>query len=119
MKFSLLLLLLALKILNAQATDTFATELRAKVWVAGEECTSPVTVSGYTCLAGEWMLHVGGEFESPIIGKLQKSKLHSNAEYDSYQIIPTIPIDAEKRFVLRSYQLQVSLSGEAHVVKVR
>lgn len=101
------------------ASDTFSTQLKSKIWVMGEACVLPVEIESYRCLPGEWILHVGDETQAPIIGKLKKSKLHSNSEFAYYQIIPTIPINAEKRFVLRSHQLRVSLSGEAQVVKVR
>lgn len=119
MKYGLLLLLLALKVLHAQASDSFSTQLKSKIWVAGEACVSAEMLGDYRCLPGEWILHVGDEAEEPIIGKLKKSLIHSNSEFEYYQIIPTVPINAEKRFILRSHQLRVSLSGETQVVKVR
>ena len=127
MKYALLLLLLILKLLNAHASDHFSTQLKSKLIVSGEACTTAVTIPGklnyewldFTCGSDEYLLLVGDESDYPIIGRLEKSTLNSNDEFDFYKIIPTIPVDAKKRWVLRSHQLRVSLSGESQVVKVR
>lgn len=127
MKYALLLLLLTLKILHAQAADHFSTQLKSKMLVSGEACSTARTIPGrlnfewidFTCQPGEYLLLVGDETDHPIIGKLEKSTLNTNDEFEYYKIIPTIPVDAKRRWVLRSHQLRVSLSGEAHVIKVR
>jgi hypothetical protein len=127
MKYALLLLLLTLKLLHAHASDQFATQLTSSITVSGQACSSPIIIPGklefewidFSCLPGEYLLLVGNESDPPIIGKLEKSILHTNDEFDFYKIIPTIPVDAKKRWLLRNHRLRVSLSGETQVVKVR
>jgi hypothetical protein len=127
MKYALLALLLTLRLLHANAADNFSTAIKSNLMVSGEACTNATNILGrlnfawteFTCRPGEYLLLIGDETDSPVIGKLEKSTLNTNDEFEYYKIIPTIPVDAKKRWILRSHQLRVSLSGEAHVVKVR
>lgn len=127
MKYGLLLVLVVLKILNADASEHFNTTLKSQITVAGEECVSDTAVAGrldhkwteFSCTPGEWIFLIGSEEDFPFIGKLEKSDLRGDDEFEYFKIIPTIPVDATRRWILRSHQLRVSLNGESEVVKVR
>ena len=136
MKFSLLLLLFV-KLAHATPEMTFSTRLSSGLSIAGNKCIgNEITqaelnhqLGDYLCTPSEWLIAVDyinrcsevkgwcTEIEMlPITGKLIKSLSIKSNLYSFYNIIPTIPVSPETRWILRRHWVRVSIDGETTVV---
>ncbi len=74
----------------------------------------------YKCTSREWLVSVdqiNSEIVStPFTVKLNKSLVRKSDYYLYYNIIPTIPVSSQARWVLKRHLVRVSPSGEFNVV---
>ncbi len=69
----------------------------------------------YRCQSKEWLITINSP-NIPFVGKLKISPSKSTEFFDYYNIIPTIPVAPQIRWILRQYQVQISINGEILVV---
>ena len=136
MKYSLLLLLFV-KLAHATPEMTFSTRLSSGLSIAGNKCKgNEITqaeidhqFADYLCTPSEWLIAVDyinrcsevkgwcTEIEMmPITGKLKRSLSIKSNSYSFFNIIPTIPVSPETRWILKRHWVRVSIDGETTVV---
>lgn len=112
MKFFLLLLFLVIKLAHASNKINFS----------GHQCQGDEAAvakmngkwADYTCPMKEWLIEIEGS--SLFIGKLKLSSTKHSELYNYYNIIPTIPVGPEIRWILKQHWARVSSDGEILVV---
>ncbi len=117
MKYFLLLSFLLFKM--SHAGTHFAPSFE------GYECEGPDKTfsmdngqwTEFSCTEGEWIFRVnGGE---PFIAKLQKSKVATSDEYEFFNVVPTQPVTAKARWILRQHWMRVDGRGEIDFLNKR
>ena len=137
MKFFCLVILLSFPFkLLAQMDERFQTRLTPKLSIAGYHCVGDeVTVGGdfgtyldVRCTNREWMIFVDNinrcshdactEIEVlPFTAKLKFKPYVISSQYRFYAIVPTMPVSAQVRWILRNHHLRVDMNGSIRVQK--
>jgi hypothetical protein len=112
MKFFLLILFLVTKLAHSSDQITFSG-----YQCEGDEMTA-ARLEGkwadYSCSRKEWFIQI--ESYAPFIGKLKISAEKNSEFYTYYNIVPTIPVGPEIRWILRQHWVRVSPDGVITVV---
>lgn len=123
MKFLCLVVLLSFPLtLLAQMDERFQTRLTSRLSIAGHLCPD------VTCTDKEWMIYVDNinrcsqgactEIEVlPFTAKLKFKKHVISAQYRFFAVVPTMPVSAEVRWILRNHHLRVDMNGTIDVLK--
>jgi hypothetical protein len=135
---SFLIFLFFVKLAHATPEMTFSTRLSSGLSIAGNKCKgNEITqaelnhhLGDYLCTRNEWLISVDyinrcsevkgwcTEIEMlPITGKLKRYLSIKSDLYTFYNIIPTVPVSPETRWILRRHWVRVSIDGETTVVK--
>ena len=112
MKIYLLLLFLVVKFAHASDQINFTGHQ-----CEGDEITAAALEgkwADYSCSMKEWFIQV--ESYAPFFGKLKISSVRNSDHYTYYNIVPTIPVGSEIRWILRQNWVRVSPDGEIIVV---
>jgi hypothetical protein len=117
---------------------TFSTRLSSGLSIAGNKCKgNEITqaeidhqLADYLCTPSEWLIAVDNinrcsevkgwctEIEMlPITGKLKRSLSIKSDLYSFYNLIPTVPVSPETRWILKRHWVRVSIYGETTVVQ--
>lgn len=137
MKFLCLVVLLSFPLtLLAQIDERFQTRLTSRLSVAGHLCLGDEITVGedfgaymdVRCTDKEWMIYVDNinrcslgactEIEVlPFTAKLKFKPHEISSQYRFYAIIPTMPVSAQVRWILRNHHLRVDMNGTIDVLK--
>lgn len=117
MKYFLLLFLVIFKLSHAGTHYAPTFE--------GYECEGPDKTMAldqgqwaeYHCTEGEWIFRLNGE--TPFIAKIQKSSVATSEEYEYFNVVPTQPVTAKIRWILRQHWMQVDGRGEIEFIQKR
>jgi hypothetical protein len=132
-----LLLLFFIKFAHASPDVSFSTRLSSGLSIDGNKCKGyEITqaeinhqMADFRCTRKEWLIvvdHINRCSEEkgwcteiemlPVTGKLKRSSQKKSNFYSFYNIIPTIPVSPQIRWILKRHWVRVSLSGETIVV---
>ena len=101
--------------------DSFAQRLTPQLAISGARCLGGETDAGFKCRSGEWLIFVdtinrcsdGWCTElavDPITAKLRR-RSNPSPDAEEFKMIPSMPVRAEVRWILRNYVLQRDFSG--------
>ena len=93
-----------------------------EVVISGQQCmgqeVTEASMNGewtsFTCPREEWLIEI--QNTTPFIAKLNLSTVKRSEIYTYYNIVPSIPVEAKVRWILRQHLVRVYQDGEIGVV---